>query len=144
MTTNAGLLFVCCLDTLLTASNLGMALALAMAPSNMPGLYCLAMSISFNSMNLWSLVSGSMQILLILILRENGIEFKHSLGWQLEVNKYWFLSVGFQYKSVTIFPFFIWQEVFRYEIDCNLGQPHEVGSDSVCCVVCVIVNLILG
>ena len=88
MTTNADRLFVCCLDTLLSASYLGMALALAMAPSIMPGLYSLVMSISFNSMNLWSLVSGSMQILLILIQRENGIESRHSLGWQLEAKRY--------------------------------------------------------
>ena len=81
MTTNVGLLVIGGgLDTFLSASSLGTARALAMAPSIILGEYSRSMSISFNSINRCSLVSGSQQILLILIESENGMESKHSSG----------------------------------------------------------------
>ena len=47
-----GLLFVGCLDTRLSATDLGVALALAMDVSTTQGGYSLSISISFNSWNL--------------------------------------------------------------------------------------------
>ena len=86
--TNAGLVFVGCLDTFLSATCLGIALALAMAPAITPRVYSLERSISFSSVNLCSLAGSSEQTLFILRDKENGIESRHSIGWQLEGNKY--------------------------------------------------------
>ena len=46
-------------------------------------------------------------ILTILSPKVFGIDFVVFLGWQLVGNKYWFLSGGFLYRSVDIFPSFI-------------------------------------
>ena len=64
------------------------ALALEIAEGITPGVYSLARSISFDSCNLKSIVVSSMQILLILVQRDFGIDWRRSAGWQLDVNKY--------------------------------------------------------
>ena len=61
------------LTTFSKASILGMTLAFSMAASTQPGLYPLARSKDFNSLNLVSLASGCEHILTILRAREKGI-----------------------------------------------------------------------
>ena len=100
----------------------------------------------FNSKNLASLSSDSMQVLTILRLSEYGIDSFTSMGWQLLWRRYWLRSVGFLYRSVMIFPSLIWHCVSKYGIDL-IGAHSQDGSsysDSLCGVVCVIVNFIVG
>ena len=58
------------------------------------------------------------------MLRDRGIEVITDTGWQLEVNKYKFLSVSFLYKSVWIVPFSMEQEVSRNGRDFLWLQLH--------------------
>ena len=71
--TNTGLSDVFGFTTFLRASSLGMFLALSMAALMMLLLYYLDSNISFNSLNLFSLVSVIEQILTILKARLYGI-----------------------------------------------------------------------
>ena len=80
LATKVGRFVVSCLKTHLRASSLGIALALAIAPSMTPGVYSLSSNISFNSLNLFSLAIFSLQVLFILMPKLNGIEFVHSMG----------------------------------------------------------------
>ena len=54
---------------------------------------------------------GLVQILTILSPNENGMFLVHPIGWHLLVSRYWFLSVSFLYKTISILPFSIEQFV---------------------------------
>ena len=71
--TNTGLSDDFSLDTLLSASLLGIFLALSIAESIIPDLSSLESNKSFNSENRFSLSSLNVQILTILRAREYGI-----------------------------------------------------------------------
>ena len=43
-------------------------------------------------------------------------------GWQEEVRRYWFLSVGFLYRSTTTLPSLIDREVSRKAMEVDLSQ----------------------
>ena len=63
----------------------------------------------------------------------------------LFVNKYWFLSVAFLYKSTISFPFLILTEVSKNGIDSSVWQEHLSLSVSPLEVVCFfIVSLMFG
>ena len=139
--TNTGLSVVFCLMTFSRAFNLGICLALSIAAWITFELYSLDNNISFNSLNLFSLASVSEQILTILSASENGI-FEHTLaGWQLDVSKYWFLSLSFLNKSVRILPVsLILQEESRKGIEVAIGQSQEESLE----FVWLRVNFMLG
>ena len=73
------------------------------------------------------------------------MDWRLSAGWQLEVNKYRFLSFGFLYKSDTILPSLISHDVSRYCNDFMFGH-EQVGwcSEATLGVLCYIVNFIVG
>ena len=68
-----------------------------------------------------------MSSMLILVHNEYGIDCKNSAGWQLKVNKYLFLAVGFLYKSVTILPSFISHDTSKYGIE-DTGRQGQKGN----------------
>ena len=106
-----GLLFSFFLATFLRSVSLGTFLALVMADSTISCWYPLSRRRSFNSSSLLSLSSGSEQTLIILMASPLGRAKIVCLGWQLSGRRYWFLSVGFLYKSVCIFQSLILQSV---------------------------------
>ena len=102
--TNTGLLESLDLTTFLRASCLGILLAFSIALFTHPGLYSLDNKSFLSSAKRFSLSSGWVQILTILSAREKGMLSVTCAGWHELVSKYWFLSVSFLYRSVTIFP----------------------------------------
>ena len=99
------------LDTLYNASNLGTLLALSMEELIMACFWYLDNIKSLSSENRFSLSSLKVHILTILSASEYGIFLVTCVGWHELGNKYWFLSVSFQYRSVTILPSRILQDV---------------------------------
>ena len=65
-------------------------------------------------------------------------------GWHELGSRYWFLSVGFFYRSTEILLFFIDREVSRYGIDCCSRQEHLESLASPWIDVWDIVSLIAG
>ena len=124
MTENTCLLFRGGLATRFKATDLEMALALLMDASIRLFLYFLSMRNSLSSANLSSLLSCSVQVLVIRSARLYGIFFMQSGGWILLVKRYWFLSVGFLYRSTDIFPFMTVRLVSRNGIDFSGVQSH--------------------
>ena len=89
-----------------------------------------------------SLLSGLVQILTILRAREYGMLLVTCPGWQEEVNRYWFLSVGFLNRSTSTFPFLIERDVSKNakEVDFSQVQVLMAASISVARTVCDKVN----
>ena len=77
--------------------------------------------------------------------REKGILLVTWVGWQELVSKYWFLSVGFLYRSIIILPSEIRQDVSKNASEFN--RPHSQ-SGLMCSFmygrVWFIVNFIVG
>ena len=57
--------------------------------------------------------SGVEQMRPILRAKENGMMVVTWAGWHDEVKRYWFLSVGFMYRSTTTLPYCTDREVSR-------------------------------
>ena len=93
-TTNTGLACFS-FSTFFRASCLGIVLAFSIALSTTPALYPLDTKSCLSSPSLLSLVSLFLQMRTILRAREKGIFFVTWAGWQEDVRRYWFLSVGF-------------------------------------------------
>ena len=78
---NIGPLFFFCLFTRLRATFLGICRALSIAESSKIFGYPLSMSCFLISKSLWSLFSGSLQILIILMLNPEGMAFLVWARW---------------------------------------------------------------
>ena len=97
----------------LSATSLGTDLAFIIAASIICSGYLLSMKRFFSSQKRFSLSISSLHILVILRACEYGILSVTLAGWHELVNRYWFRSVGFLYKSVLILQFFIVQSVSK-------------------------------
>ena len=66
------------------------------------------------------------------------------IGWQLLVSRYWFRSVSFLYKSISICPSSMLHDVSRKGMEVLVSHLHLSisGSDSI--EVCCMVNLRVG
>ena len=104
-------------------------LALAITSSIIPGVSPRNNSIYFNPCNLLSLACVSLLILTIVISREKGIDLKQSMGWQIDVKRFWFLTGGFLNKLVIIFTSLMWHRVSKYEINFERGHEHDSKSE---------------
>ena len=122
----------------------GILLALFIAELIIPGLYSLFSKTDLSSWNLVSLCFFSVQTLTILRAKENGMFWVVWFGWHELGSRYWFLSVGFLYRSTEILLFFIDREVSRYGIDCCSRQEHLESLASPWIDVWDIVSLIAG
>ena len=132
------------LFTRLQATFLGICRALSIAESSKRLGYPLSMSCFLISWSLLSLFSGSLQILIILMLNPKGMAFLVWAGWHELGNKYWFLSVSFLNKSVSMRPSIIEHEVSKKGIEVISSQSHLSSSGSSSLVVWLIVNSIVG
>ena len=93
---------------------------------------------------IFCLISGFVQILRILRHSEHGILVVVCLGWHELGSKYWFLSVFFLYRSISILPFFISHEVSKNWIDFFRVKWHFSFKGSFSKLVCSIVSLMAG
>ena len=96
--------------------------------------YCLARRSSFSSTSLLSLFSFLGNILTILKLKEYGMDLVVFLGWQLDGNRYWFLSVFFLSRSIYILLFSILIEVSKNGIDsvgCNWKSDQNLKREKI-------------
>ena len=133
-----------CLFTRLKASFLGICQALSITESRKTLGYPQFMSCFLISWSFWSPFSGSLQILIILILNPKWMAFLAWAGWYELGNKYWFLSLSLLNKSVSKRHSMIEHEVSKKGMGVILSQSHLSSSSSSSLVVWLIVNLIVG
>ena len=93
--------------------------------------YFLAKSNSCNSFNLLFKFFSLVQILTILKESKYGMAHVVLLGWQLEGSRYWFWSVFFLKRSMTILLFSIFNKVSRNGMESVLSQPHLSSSELI-------------